>query len=131
VSRALIILRDQRSRERAAKLCMKAWTGTRVEFKAARRTLPQNSKMWAMLTEISGQVIWNGMRLRPEDWKIMFLNGLHRESLVVPSIDGKGYVDLRYNSSDLTKDEMNQLIELITEFGVRHFVKFKDDSHGL
>lgn len=127
MSRALIILTSSANRERAQKLCREAPTGTRVEFKAARRTLPQNSKMWAMLTDISRQVTWHGSKYKPDDWKTIFLNGLARERRTVPSIDGEGWVSLERSSSNLTKAEMSELIELMFAFGAQHFVQFKED----
>jgi hypothetical protein len=83
--------------------------------------------MWAMLTDVSEQVPWHGMRLRPDDWKLLFLDALKRELRVVPNLDGNGFVNLGRSSSDLTKGEMSGLIELIFEFGARHGVEFHDD----
>jgi hypothetical protein len=126
VSRALITLHGAADRERARALLAKAPTGTRIEFKAAKRTLDQNSRMWAMLTEVARQVDWHGMKLRPDDWKLIFMDGLKRELRLVPNIEGNGFVNLGRSSSDLTKAEMSDLIELIFQFGSNHDVKFCD-----
>src|SRR5258708_136800 len=117
MSRALFILRSQGERERSARLCNDAPTGTRVEFKASKRTLPQNSRLWAMLTEVSQQLDWHRQKLRPNDWKLVFLDALKREVRCVPNLDGSGFVNIGTSSSDLSKDEMTDLIELIFEFG--------------
>ena len=53
-------------------------------------------------------------------------DALKRELRIVPNIDGNGFVNLARSSSDLTKAEMSDLIELITEFGTRHSVRFGD-----
>ena len=60
MSRALITANSRYDRERAAKACLSCPAGTRIEFKAAKRTLPQNDRMWAMLTDIAaaGSVAW-------------------------------------------------------------------------
>ena len=55
MSRHLLILDCADARAKAAKLARTAPPGTRVEFKATRRTLPQNDRMWAMLTDIASQ----------------------------------------------------------------------------
>lgn len=104
----------------------KAPTGTRIEFKAAKRSLDQNSRMWAMLTEVARQVEWHGVKLRPDDWKLIFLDGLKRELRLVPNLDGTAFVNLGRSSSDLTKTEMGDLMTLIEMFGAKHGVVFGD-----
>lgn len=126
MSRYLLTLRSTAERDRAIRFVAKAPPGTRVEFKAAKRTLDQNSKMWAMLTDVAQQVKWHGVTLRPDDWKLIFLDALKRELRMVPNLDGTGFVNLGRSSSDLTKDEMAQLLELITAWGAQHGVMFHD-----
>lgn len=126
MSRAEIVIQGSADRARASRLLNVVPAGTRVAFKGARRSVDQNSKMWAMLTEVSHQVEWHGQPLRPDDWKLLFLDALTRESRVVPSLDGTGSVDLGRSSSDLSKQEMSDLIELIHAFGANHGVIFQD-----
>lgn len=127
MSRASIIIKGSADRARAAALLAKVPFGTRLDFKAAKRSLPQNDRFWAMLTEVSRQVEWHGVKLRPDDWKFLFLDALKREVRVVPNIDGDGFVNLGRSSSDLSKGEMSELIELILAFGANHGVVFQDD----
>jgi hypothetical protein len=126
MSRAAIILNSRAERERVASWAAKLPSGTRVEFKQAKRTLPQNDRMWAMLTEVATQVQWHGKKLRPDDWKFLFMDALKREIRTVPNIDGTGFVDLGRSSSDLSKSEMGDLIELIYSFGAAHSVQFRE-----
>lgn len=128
MSRALIVCYSQADRRKAADWCMKAPTGTRIEFKAAKRSLDQNSKMWAMLTEVAEQVTYHGTKLTPDDWKLVFLDGLTRELRIVPNLDGNGFVNLGRSSSDLSKAEMADLITLIEAWGLQNGVVFSD--HG-
>lgn len=130
MSRALVVCYSQADRRKAADWCMKAQTGTRIEFKAAKRSLDQNSKMWAMLTEVAEQLPWHGMKLTPDDWKLVFLDGLHREVRIVPNTDGTGFVNLGRSSSDLSKGEMADLITLIEAFGLQHGVVFQDHDQA-
>jgi len=81
--------------------------------------------MWAMLTDVARQLPWHGQRLTPDDWKLVFLDGLKGEIRLVPNIDGNGFVSLR-RSSDLSKGEMSELIDLIAAFGAEHGVEFGD-----
>jgi hypothetical protein len=128
MSRALVILNGNSDRERAVKWVRSAPTGTRVEFKHSRRSLPQNAKMWASLSDIASQVKWHGVKLSAEDWKLVFLNSLKKELRIVPNLDGDGFVQLGRSSSDLSKTEMSDLIELIHMFGAKHEVKFHEPS---
>jgi hypothetical protein len=82
--------------------------------------------MWAMLTDLAAQVKWHGLRLAPDDWKLIFLDALKREVRMVPNLDGNGFVSLGRSSSDLSKAEMTDLIDLISAFGANHGVVFHD-----
>lgn len=126
MSRALVILNFTADREKAVAWVRAAPPGTRVEFKASKRSIPQNDRMWAMLTDLAEQIKWHGVRLTPSDWKMIFLDALKREMRIVPNLDGTGFVNLARSSSDLSKDEMTDLIELIFEFGSRHGVVFHE-----
>jgi hypothetical protein len=128
MSRATLILNGPREREKAMSWIKQAPFGTRVEFKATKRTIPQNDRMWAMLTDVAKQVKWHGVTLRPDDWKLIFLDGLNLEMRMVPNLEGNGFVNLGKSSSDLSKQEMTMLIELIFMFGAKHGVKFQDDT---
>ncbi|MDB5501229.1 MAG: NinB family protein [Tardiphaga sp.] len=81
-----------------------------------------------MLTEVATQCPWHGVKLTADDWKFVFIDALKRELRTVPNIDGNGFVNLGRSSSDLSKSEMSDLIELIHAFGAEHGVKFKDDA---
>lgn len=130
MSRALLILDGAAARAKATAWIAKAPSGTRIEFKASKRSLDQNSRMWAMLTDVATQLPWHGLKLTPDDWKLVFLDALKREVRLVPNIEGTGFVNISRSSSDLSKDEMSQLIELIAEFGARHNVKFHDTQEA-
>lgn len=128
MSRALLILNSTADRVKASEWIAKAPPGTRVEFKRAKRTMPQNDRMWAMLTDVSRQVTHHGIKLSPDDWKLVFLDALKRETRMVPNIDDNGFVNLGRSSSDLSKDEMTDLIEIIFAFGAKHGVVFQEPS---
>lgn len=126
MARAVLVLNNQTIRDKATLWIAKVSDGTRVEFKAPKRSLPQNDKMWAMLSEISQQVKWHGLHLTPDDWKLVFLDALKREVRMVPNIDGNGFVNLGRSSSDLSKEEMSDLFELIGMFAANHDVDLGD-----
>lgn len=130
MSRYFIVMHSMADRERAVKFVNAAPFGSRVEVKAAKRSLPQNDRMWAMLTDVAQQLPWHGQKIRPDDWKLLFLDALKREMRLVPNLDNTGFVNINQSSSDLTKSEMSDLIEIMHEFGSRHGVVFHDNAQA-
>lgn len=132
MSRAVLVLDSEFQRRKASDWAWNAKSGSRVEFKGPKRSLDQNSLFWVLLTEVATQLAWHGKRLTADDWKLMFLDALRREKKdelrIVPNTDNTGFVNLSNSSSDLSKDEMSEMIELILAFGAKHGVKFEHQS---
>jgi hypothetical protein len=126
MSRALLILANDRVRERARHWISVALPGTRVEFREPKRTLEQNAKLWAMLTDVAKQKKHCGRRYPADVWKCIFLHALGREVRFIPSLDGAGALPLGLSSSDLSKAEMSDLIALIQAWGDEHGVAWSD-----
>jgi len=113
-------------RQQCARWCKTAPQGTMVTFTEPKRTTDQNSRMWAMLTDISRQVEWHGQKYSTDDWKILFIEALGHELRMAPSLFDSGYVNLGRSSSRLSKAEMSDLIELMFKFGATHGVEFNE-----
>lgn len=128
MGRALLVLHNDAMRAKAIDWIRRAPKETRVEFKGPKRTIPQNDRMWAMLTELSTQLLWHGQRLSTEDWKQVMLASLKQEMRIVPNIHGDGFVQLGRSSSDLSKDEMGDLMTIIEAFAARYGVKMKEPA---
>jgi hypothetical protein len=133
MTRYLLTLEGSRSRGEAHALIERAPAGTRVEFKASKRTNEQNALMWVLLTAVSLQVPWDGRRRTPDRWKDLFMDALRaeldEEEEMLPALDGSGRrVNVGNSTSDLSKDEMGMLLELIQKFGAEHGVEF-DQAH--
>lgn len=122
MSRALIVLDSTAARQRAVMWVQKAPTNTRVEFKAAKRTLDQNSRMWAMLTDIATQKEHAGKRYTPDQWKVLFMHACGREVQFIPALDGSTFIPWGQRSSDLSKGEMSELIEFMFSWGAENGV---------
>ena len=97
-----------------------------VVIKPETRSTEQNSKMWAMLSEIASQVDWYGQKLSAEDWKHVLSASLKKQR-AVQGLDG-GFVVLGLSTSKMTKGEMADLITLMEAFGAQRGVKFSDDA---
>jgi hypothetical protein len=93
-----------------------------LTLKTETRSLAQNARLWAMLTDVSRQVVWHGQKLAPEDWKCMFSAALKKQR-VVPGLEG-GFVVLGDSTSQMTVAEMCELQELIEAFGAENDVHF-------
>lgn len=89
--------------------------GTRVEFRASKRTLGQNSLLWILLTFVAESVEWHGVSLPADDWKTLFMAKLKRLR-IVPNLDADGFVALGASTSELSKEEFGELIEAVYEF---------------
>lgn len=126
MSRAVLTLNTNADRARATAWIAKADAGVRVEFKKARRSNDANALMWVLLTEIATQLDWHGQRYSPEDWKDYACHALRRARWM-PSEDG-GMVPIGMRTSDLSKEEMGELIEFLYAFGAQHGVEFTDTS---
>ena len=132
MGRALVIIRSKADRVRIAQWAAAAPQGTRVEFKASKRSLPQNARMWAMLTEVVRQgPRYHGVKLSPDDWRLLFLDQLRRDVRIVPNLDGNGFVNLGRSTSDLSKEEMSNLFIEIEKYCAEHGVTLKDDRGGI
>jgi hypothetical protein len=93
-----------------------------VEIKPETRTLAQNARLWAMLTDVAKQVDWYGRKLSAEEWKHVMTASMTKQD-VVPGIDG-GFVVLGKSTSKMTKPEMSELQDLIEAFGAQQNVRF-------
>lgn len=124
MSRHLITVYSQEDRERAAKYVRTCPVGTRVEFKAIKRSLPQNDLMWAMLTDIAAQKEHNGRRYTPDAWKVIFLHAIGREVSFIPALDNSTFIPWGQSSSDLSREEMGALIDFISVWGAENGVTF-------
>lgn len=118
----------QQARDRAVEAVRNAPDGFIVRVTEPTRSLESNAKLWAMLNDISQQVIWHGRWLQSEDWKHIFTASL-KQMQVVPNLDNTGFVALGMSTSKMTKREMSDLIELIMAFGAQNNVKFGDQAN--
>lgn len=128
MARALLTMRELADREKAARWAMVAPAGTRVEFKKPKRTIPQNDRMWAMLTDIASQKEHAGRKYTPDQWKVLFMHACGREVQFIPALDNSTFIPWGQSSSDLSKEEMTALIEFMFAWGAENSVTFHDGA---
>lgn len=130
MGRALIVITSAADRRRAGRWVLKAPAGTRVEFKASKRSLDQNAKMWVLLSEVAAQATHLARRYTADQWKVLFLHACGREVQFLPALDGSTFIPWGQRSSDLSRLEMSELIEFILAWGTQHGVVFHEPSDG-
>lgn len=123
-----VILRSQRQREIAHTLIDAAPDDFIVNVKEPTRNNEQNSRMWAMLSDIA--------RAKPEDrhwtaetWKCAMMHGLGWQCQFADPLDGQGGpFPIGFKSSRLSVREMAMLITAIQEYGDRHGIEWSEPN---
>ena len=139
MAKVTVILRGDRQRDYARGLIERAPDDAVVTISDPRRSLGQNAKMWAMLTDLwqwgkeNGLVV-DGKVVTPEDWKLLMMRAADFPMQRMAGLDGEMF-DIGYSSSNLTRAEMSDLIESTyawgAERGVRWSEHWADDmAHG-
>lgn len=117
------------TREKIIAWVRKAPVGMRIVFMEAKRTDAQNRLMWPLLTAISEQLVWHGVKYPPEDWKDFLMHQLGNGRWM--PAEEAGLVPIGMRTSELSVPEMGDLIEVIYAFGARQGVDFTAAQQGL
>jgi hypothetical protein len=121
------VIHTERDREEILAWFATARLGTRVEVRGPRRTLPQNDKMWAMLTDIVRQrKVIDNREFSTEQWKAIFMEALGHEQDILPRLNGDGFFATDTSTSKLSDQEMSDLIEFIFAWGAENSVVWSD-----
>jgi hypothetical protein len=128
MTRYAFTLNGRSDRENAARVLAKAPAGTRVEFRASKRSTDQNAMMWALLSDVAMQATHAGRQYTPDQWKVLFMHACGREVQFMPALDGSTFIPWGQSSSDLSKAEMGELLECIMAWGAEHGVVFSGEK---
>ena len=134
MARQIITLANERLVDRTIQYVREAFEkrpNSRVEIKGPKRSTDQNAAMWAMLGDLARGLVWNGLTLDAEEWKLVMLDALRREHRdemkLVPNTDMTGFVNISgASSSDLTHEEMRDLLTIIRAFGDQQGVEWSE-----
>jgi hypothetical protein len=124
-ARETVQIKGAADREKIARWARGVPVNTTVEFRAPRRTLDQNALLWSLLTQLSQQLEWCGQKRSAEDWKDLTTAAL-RHAEFVPGITPGTVVPLGMRTSQMTKQELADLIESIYAFGAERSVHFRE-----
>ncbi len=85
----------------------------------------QNSKMWAMLGDISKQCLVRGEKKSAETWKLLAMKALKHECAFEIGLDGEPF-PVGFRSSQLSVKQMAELIEWLYAYGAENDVKWTE-----
>ena len=101
-----------------------------VKIQPMTRSLEQNAKLHAMLSDISKNATWNGERLDIYAWKNLLVSAhsiaTGEPSKMVIGIEGE-VINLRESTAQMNVKRLASLIEYVQAWGVENGVKFNDD----
>ena len=117
-------LSTERGRMRAHMLIDKAPSDWLCQVSAPKRTMPQNDKLWAMLTDISIAKPL-GRKMTPEQWKAVMMAACGWEVQFLEGLDGQPF-PAGFRTSKMNKQQMADLITFIQATGDGWGVKWTD-----
>lgn len=118
-------LAGPKQRQYAHQLIEAAPDYSMVSISPGDRTLDQNAKMWAMLTDVA-RAKPEGRSWTTETWKCAFMHTLGHQIQFAEGLDGSGPFPIGFSTSKLSKPQMAELIEVIYEYGSRHNVEWSE-----
>lgn len=92
-----------------------------LNIREATRTLDQNAKFHAMISDIA-RAKPQGRVLPTDTWKVLILAACGHKMRFEPALDGDGVVPVGLRSSRLTKAQMSDAIEWMYAWGAEHGV---------
>ena len=115
-----IILHGASQKENAHRLIEQAPTGYVLTISEPTRTLEQNDKFWAMLTDLSIAKP-EGRKGTPDDWKHWVMHTCGFECQFMEGLDGRPF-PIGFRSSKLKVKQMIDLMDWMYAYGAEHGV---------
>lgn len=101
-----------------------------VKIQPMTRSLEQNAKLHAMLSDISKQCEFNGKKRNIDTWKVIMVSA-HKiatgeKAEMAIGLEGE-VINLRESTAQMSVKRLASLIEYIQAWGVENGVKFNDN----
>lgn len=123
-----VIISSPWSRAKAKEIIDCAPDGCVVNIRPAKRTVDQNSRFWAMLSDVSRSKP-QGRSMTPERWKAAFMQSFGHQVQFEMDLEGRPF-PIGHSSSKLTKQEMSELMEFITAWGTENGVTWSFEERA-
>jgi hypothetical protein len=118
------------ARSRAIEEIRRAPSGFIVTIDEPTRSLEQNAKLHAIISDIAKSVEWNGNKFNVVVWKRLltasYLREVGENPLLIPALDGSGLDIIYEKTSRMNVKQLAGLTEYCLAFGAENNVKFKE-----
>lgn len=114
---------QQHNRQQAVDLVLQAEDGMVLEIRKPKRSLESNRLYWAILSDISEQVV-PGKAYEPSIWH-EYLRSLYLPERVVELPDGSVKM-LEPSTAELPQDEFSEYVEKVIKWALEHEVKLSE-----
>ena len=116
------------NRELAHQMVDSAPDGHVIELRPPKRSLEQNRYYWAILTDISEQVV-PGRAYEPSIWH-EYLRALFLPERMIELPDGSVKM-IEGSTAELKLNEFSEYLEKVIKWALEHEVKFSENTRGL
>ena len=116
------------NRELAHQMVDSAPDGHVIELRPPKRSLEQNRYYWAILTDISEQVV-SGRAYEPSIWH-EYLRALFLPERMIELPDGSVKM-IEGSTAELKLNEFSEYLEKVIKWALEHEVKFSENTRGL
>jgi len=123
-----LILDSRYRRDQAHKLVDAAPIGAVLTIAPPKRTVPQNDRFHAMLSDVS-RAMPGGRKHTPEVWKAIFMNACGYPVQFETGLSGEPF-PVGFRSSRLSKRQMGELMDFIEAWGAENGVTFGDEARA-
>ncbi len=136
------ILAHEQARRGAADYALRqAPDGWRVKFTPPSKSRDQEERYHAMIGDIARQYEFMGGKLHVEDMKRLLVDAfarvrrdqgtpLHHDGRILPSLDGKGFVQLGLQTKEFRKAEATEFIEFLFAWGSEHDIVWSERAEA-
>jgi len=122
------VILTSNNREIAKQLVETADDGMVLEIRKPKRSLEQNRYYWAILSDISEQVV-PGKDYEPSIWH-EYLRALFLPERMIELPDGSVKM-IEASTAELRKDEFTQYLEKVIKWALEHEVTFSEQTRRL
>ena len=131
MKKTILKITGEAARKAACREVLAAPEGHIVRITPETRSLDQNAKLHAMLTDISRQAKYLGAKRDVEFWKGLFVSGWQiatgEKPEIVPGLEGE-FINIRESTTTIGIRRMASLIEYIQAWAAMNGVVMSDSS---
>lgn len=125
---------SSRVRDNALAAVNEAEPGAIVSVSPPKRSLEQNAKLHAILTDLArSPLTWAGKRRTVEEWKMLAVSAhavaTKEAGEIIPGLEGE-FVAIRESTAQMSVKRASSLIEYLISFCLAHDVPLKETIEG-